>query len=122
MWLFRAFCTEKVRDINDTLRADLTTTNTRLAAADANYKRANKELATCQLSAQRAQRAAADSYNTMKDIYLSQLAEKDELIARMDAELTEVSGRLADAEERNALIDREEDMRDEIAAKRRGDV
>lgn len=50
------------------------------------------------------------------------IAAKDELIARMDAELTEVSGRLADALERLALVDREEDMRDEARAKRSSDL
>lgn len=114
MWLYRAFCTEKVRDINDKLRAELATVTSQRNGARSAYAAANKELAAAQLDVQAQRRSSERNYQSMKDMYLRQLAERDELIA-------DLSGRLADALERNALIDREEDMRDEVRAKRLSD-
>jgi 3-oxoacyl-(acyl-carrier-protein) synthase len=59
-------------------------------------------------------KATADACNTAQNV----LAERDELIARMDAELVEVSGRLATAEERLAGFEHAEAIADEDRAKR----
>jgi hypothetical protein len=91
-------------------------------AARGAYAAANKALAKAQLDAQTQLHSSRQNYAAAKRFHEQQLAAKDELIARMDAELTELSGRLSDAEQRLGLIDREEDLRDEVRAKRSSDL
>lgn len=83
---------------------------------------ARKQADDCQKQGVTLARTLRQQLASIKDTHVRQLAQRDELIARMDAELVEVSGQLAAAEERLALVDREEDMRDEIRAKRASDL
>lgn len=92
--------------------------NANYERADGNYRRANRELAAAQLDAQIQQRSADRTLAAVKDAFRKQLAERDELIARMDAELTEVSGRLQDALERLGGYEYAEAIADETRAKR----
>lgn len=117
MWLFRAFCDEKVLAEYNDAKAELATRTTErngargtYKAMSDSYKRANSELAACQLSAQRARRAAADAYNAMKDIYLGQLAEKRDELDRANDRVSELEEALR---ERDAELEQLREVRGE---------
>ncbi len=77
-----------------------------------------KQAADCQKQGVTLARTLRQQVASMKDVHVKQLARRDELIARMDAELVEVSGRLATAEERLAGFEHAEAIADEDRAKR----
>lgn len=91
--------------------AGMTAVATQLRADKAKLSDANDTL-----------RALVERY---REIGVERLAAVDRLEAALrerDAELLDTQGQLADARERLAFIDREEDMRDEVRAKRASDL
>lgn len=113
---------ERLAQERDAARLEAAERLARIHELERERDQARTQADDCQKQGVTLARTLRQQLASIKDVHVRQLAQRDELIARMDAELTEVSGQLQDAQERLALVDREEDMRDEIRAKRASDL